>query len=77
MGSIQSRSTTVHKHSPDDVQAIIDDLPTLPTRLKRGERIAILQAVAHEPGWVESEGVAVHAQEFLRIWEDRLMTEVV
>ena len=56
----------MHKHSMDDVQKILNELLTLSGQLRRGENVAILHAIAYEPGWAENERVSAYATEVLK-----------
>lgn len=56
----------MHKYSISEVQTIIDDLNSpLAGLVHRGQKVAILYAVARESGWAESDMVRAYAAEVL------------
>lgn len=57
----------MQQYSMDDVQAILDDLRSLPSGLfDRGNKEVILHAVANEPGYAANDEVRAYVQEVLR-----------
>lgn len=51
----------MRKYSMNEVQAVIDDLNALAGLVGRGQKVAILQAVAHQPGWAADDAVSAYA----------------